>query len=298
MPLVTAIICTMAEQKRLSSLLHAIDSLQSATSSPLQITVVVNGQRRSPEVMAALEKIPSIKIISLTVASLTASRLAGRQSVDTPYYCFLDDDDEYLPKAIDLRLEPMLKNDLIDFVISNGYRHTSEKDKICLHNLEQASSAPFHALYKENWLTSCGFLFRSDSIGVDYFEDLHAYVEWTWLAFKLCLHQKKGVVVDVPTFRIHDTPDSASKSSAYGDAIHTLYLRMLERQPPADIAKIIRQRMGANLHSKADASRRKGLLSEAWQLHLRSLLCPGGLRYLPFSRHLLMASPSVVSGPK
>ena len=122
MPDVTTIIPTMAEEKRRHSLLRAIESIIAASVDPVQILVVVNGSRRSPEVLGKLRELDSVSILSLETGSLPLAILAGRRAVQTPYFCFLDDDDEYLPHAIDLRLAPMRSNEKLDFVVSNGYR--------------------------------------------------------------------------------------------------------------------------------------------------------------------------------
>lgn len=287
MPDVTTIIPTMAEEKRRHSLLRAIESILAASVNPVQILVVVNGNRRSPEVLGKLRALDNVRIFSLETGSLPLAILAGRREVQTPYFCFLDDDDEYLPHAIDLRLAPMRSNEKLDFVVTNGYRCIDGNDTVCFSGLDHVASSPFEALFKENWLASCGSLFRSDRVGAEYFEDPHAFVEWTWLAFKLCMDKKLIGVVDAPTFRVHDTPASASKSTDYCAAMHPLYQRMLASQPPRFIASIIRSRIGSLLHSESDSFRKQGKFLEAWGAHLKSLCYPRGWRYLAFSRHLL-----------
>lgn len=50
-PVVTIIVCTMAEAQRRESLLRALVSAHAASLQPLQLTVVVNGQRCDPELI-------------------------------------------------------------------------------------------------------------------------------------------------------------------------------------------------------------------------------------------------------
>ncbi|MCL2524012.1 MAG: glycosyltransferase [Betaproteobacteria bacterium] len=283
---VTVIIPTMAEKSRHDSLLRAIASLSDVT----HVVVVINGNRRSPDVENSLLKFDHVELLSLEIASLPLAILAGRRAVKTTYFCFLDDDDEYLPGAIAARVAALAGRDDVDFLVTNGYRHLDGVDRLCLDNLDRVPAAPLAELFRQNWLASCGSLFRSERIGAGFFEEPHPYAEWTWLAFKLCMAGKKMATLDQPTFRIYDTPNSASKLTAYSEAFHTLYRRMLEKKPPKFIISIIRQRIGEDLHCRADSLRQQGKMTAAWGAHLRSLLYPGGWRYLPFFRHLVFNS--------
>lgn len=293
----TVIVCTMAETQRKASLLHALDSARAASAQPVQLVVVVNGQRRDPEVVQALQGMADVVLVSLHQASLPAARLAGRLAVTTPFYCCLDDDDELLPGSIDLRLPPFLADPTVDIVVSNGYVCKDGSDTLAYRHLDKIAAAPLHALFRENWLASCGALFRTNSVDSSYFDDPLPYVEWTWLAFRLAQDGKTVATVDQPTFRVHDTLGSASKTPQYGDTLETLHQKMLDSAPPADIARLVRQRIGARLHIKAEQLWRSGQLPGAWLAHLRSLAHPGGLRYLAFSRHLLLPHRPGSSAP-
>jgi len=287
---VTVIIPTMAEEKRHASLLRAIASISEATNRPVHIVVVINGNQRSPDVEQSLRNIGHLELLSLEIASLPLAHLAGRRAVKTRYFCFLDDDDEYLPGAIDARVDALAGDESIDFVVTNGYRRLDGTDWPCLNDLDKVPAAPLAQLFRQNWLPSCGPLFRSDRIGEAYFEDGPAYGEWTWLAFQLCLAGKRVGMLDQPTFRIYDTPESASKTPAYTAEFNAMYRKMLARKPPRQIAALIKKRIGEEFHYEADSLRRKGLRLGAWKAHLKSLCYPGGWRYLPFFRHLAFAA--------
>lgn len=188
---VTVIIPTMAEDKRHDSLLRAIESVSGTTNRPVHIVVVVNGNKRSRDVENSLRNIGHVELLSLEIASLPLAHLAGRRAVKTRYFCFLDDDDEYLPGTIDARIDSLAGNEDADFIVTNGYRNMDGIDWPCLDNLDKVLTAPLALLFRQNWLASCGALFRFDRIGVECFEETHPYVEWTWLAFKLCMAGKK-----------------------------------------------------------------------------------------------------------
>ncbi len=284
---VTVIIPTMAEERRRDCLLRAINSIFSASIKPVHVVVVVNGHRRSEALMNDLRNIDHVELLLFDIGSAPLAQLVGRRAVRTRYFCFLDDDDEYLPGGIDTRVALLESRGDLDFVVTNGYRCLEGVDRPCFNDLGKIQRAPLVALFNQNWLASCGSLFRSERIGIECFEEPHPYVEWTWLAFKLCMTGKEMAVLDQPTFRINDTPNSVSKSMDYTESFDALYRRMLEMKPPKSIVSTIRQRIGECFHCRADVLREQGKWLPAWKMHLKSLFYPGGWRYLPFSRHLL-----------
>jgi hypothetical protein len=59
---------------------------------------------------------------------------------------------------------------------------------------------PLRALKVQNWLASCGGLYRSRSVSIEYFDEEATYFEWTLLAYKLA-SKLKMAFVDVPAYR-------------------------------------------------------------------------------------------------
>lgn len=98
---------------------------------------------------------------------------------------------------------------------------------------------------------------------------------------------RKIIATDIPTFRIHDIPDSLSKSDGYLDVSVAVYERMLRQNPPQEIARLVRRRMAAAWHDQSSQSLKTGKRMKALKCHLRSLSLPGGLQYLFYSRKLL-----------
>jgi hypothetical protein len=78
-----------------------------------------------------------------------------------------------------------------------------------------------------------------------------------------------------------------SKSSAYQQALIPLLDRMLACQPPAEIARQLQRKRGAAWHDASVLAWQAGRRREAFSCHAHSLLHPGGLRYLSYTRHLL-----------
>ncbi len=205
----------------------------------------------------------------------------------------MDDDDQLLPGSIDERLKLLLTQEGCDFVTSNGIRRTDTGDEIMLKELGMVPKDPLRALFNGNWLPSCGALYRTASVGQSYFDDYHEYAEWTWLAYNLAMDGKNVGIVDKPTFVVNDTTGSLSKSKAYRKAYLALYQRMLVRNPPSYISHLVHARMANQLHDLSCESLEHGEILEATRQHFRSLLLPGGWRYVSYSRHIAKA---VISG--
>jgi len=292
-PTVSVIIPTLADAARSESLKRAVKSIRASAHEAVKIIAVVNGNRFDTDVCTWLNRQPDIVFDQIETASSPVAQRRGRYLVDTEYFAFLDDDDEYLLGATDLKLDYLAQNPSCDLVVCNGFRNTSGHDNIFYHRLSDISDDPLAALFRENWLTSCNALFRTASISSEFFENPHPYAEWTWLAFRLAMAGKQLAALDEPGFRNNDTPGSLGKSNAYKAICFSLYERMLASSPPTHIAKTIRIRIGAAWHERSAEALMKGMWLVASQCHLRSLLQPGGLRYLAYSRRLLPGWPKV-----
>lgn len=288
---VTAIIPTLAERRRWGALRRAIDSLRSSTAiaNRLEIVVVVNGARWDPDLLAWLGTQP-VRIVRIEQGSAPLAQLVGRQQVTTSHFCFLDDDDEYLPGAIDTRLAVLERDPTVDIVVTNGWRSSGVREDAVFQRLASVAKDPLSALFDENWLASCGALFRTDRVGAEFFENFHPYLEWTWLAFRLASAGRQVAVADVPTFRIHDTPGSASKSSSYAESERTLYERMLSVTSREDVCALLRDRIQNQWSMRSIEKLRCGDVRGAWVDYRHVLAYPGAWRYGSQFARLVMGS--------
>lgn len=290
---VSVIIPTLAERSRFGSIRRCIASIRLASNNRSKIIIVVNGSRSDPEVLGWLEQQVEAKIIKVAMPSAPNAVRIGRKAVDTPFFSTVDDDDEYLPGSTDRKLQTLIENPDSDFVIANGLKSANGINELVYSNLSRVPGAPLEALFDANWLASCNALFRSKRIPPKFFDDFHPYAEWTWLAFKLALSKKQIAVLDEPCFRCNYTPQSLSQSTAYRDAYPSLFERMLESSPPANIKRLIKRRLSAALHDRSAALLQEGDRLAALSAHLDSLLLPGGLRYLAYTRRLIPGWPQL-----
>jgi len=218
--------------------------------------------------------------------SLAAGMLAGRRAVTTPFFGFLDDDDEYLPGAVDTRLAAMMVHPDASIVTTNGYRHLHGEDSLAMHNLSHVGGDPLVALFRENWLASCSGLYRSADCPIQFFENLPRHIHWTWLAFQAMEAGLHVVTLDFPGFRIHDTVGSSSKSKTYLLTYVELFERMLARTKRPDIARVLRSRLSQAWHDISSFHRDQGAVRAAWIAHWHSVRHPSGWKFMSYTRKL------------
>jgi glycosyltransferase involved in cell wall biosynthesis len=292
-PSVSTIIATMAAPERGALLRRAVASVRRASTAPVAIIVVVNGSRADPDVIDWLKDQPDVQLDIVAQPSLPNALLRGRELVRTPYFSTLDDDDEYLGNAIDLRLGVMQQTGA-DVVVTNGFRRCAGVDELAYESLARVPRNPLEELFRTTWLHNGNALYRSDSVGVEFFANHHAYAEWTWLAYNLGLQKKRIAVSEAPTFIYHDTPGSLSKSSAYRAAYMSLYRKMLAANPPPAVVRHVKCRIQSAWHYESCLALDQGRHLEAWRYHLHSLAA-GGWRYFSFGRRLLPGWPKRIA---
>lgn len=286
---VDVIIATTCEASRRQSLFSAIESVLTQQIKT-NVIAVVNGSRINGDCLAALRSKKGVTVVEQAVGSYPLALRTGREVVTAPFYAFLDDDDEYLPGAVERRIAPLLADPTLGFVASNGLRRLNDIDYPVVKRPRDAQLHPLVALTRENWLASCGGLFRTESIGVEYFDGRTAHLEWTFLAYKLAITRTLAFV-DEPTFIINDSAGSLSKSKNYADAEAQVLPRILDLELPIVVRRALKQKLGRCLHNIAARKTADGQWIQAWRYHLTSISYPGGWRYLMYSRKLLIPLP-------
>ena len=283
---VSVIIPTTCELRRKESLWHAINSIVQQDIGDIEVIVVVNGKRFDPELFAQLKADARLKVYYQEEGSLPAALRLGRTLVTRVFFSFLDDDDEYYPGALRIRLAPMLRNSSVDLVVTNGYAMERGMRQLRVRHPHAINREPLVALIKENWLASCGGLFRSATITLDYFDGHTKYFEWTLLGFRLALAQRKILFLDEPTYCIHETPQSLSKSRGYHQSLIGFlhFLMTLDSSP--HVLKAIKPKLAAAWHGASDDYLKAGEKTQAWRCHIKSLCYPSGWKYLGYSLRL------------
>lgn len=276
------IIRTYCSAERRQTLVRAVESLLQQTV-PVRPIIVVNGDRRDPALVAQLRADARVAVITVAGRLPEANR-AGRQEVTAEYFTFLDDDDYLLPQAIGHRLHAA---DGADLVVSNGFVDGSGRRTLHMPDAAAIARDPFSALGTLNWLHNCAGLYRASSFPVSFFEGIPNDFEWTWLAYKAVVTGKDIRFLDEPDYVYADTGGSMSKSRAFLDAELNLYAEILSFGLSAERRRMIREKQAKALHAASDRARSASDRKAAWRYHLASLILPGGVRYLPYTRKLL-----------
>lgn len=288
-PVISVLVCTLARYRRQALLERAIASIlerQDALGLPI---VVVNGMDFDEALLRRLEARTDIQLIYRVRPSLSAALIAGRKQVDTPYFATLDDDDELLPGALAKRLAVLESDPAADLVVTNGY-YDEGKVPPHLHypNFARLAHDPVRSVLEKSWLQSINALYRSDRVTVRDFLGMPDYLEWTWLALKLAPRHRIRFL-DEPTYRLNrGEPDSLSYSNEFYFGVPAAIRAILALDLPADVRREFRQRLSASLHDVSDRARRSGDYRLAWRSHVASLGVQPSLRWLFYTRRLLL----------
>jgi glycosyltransferase involved in cell wall biosynthesis len=268
--------------------MRAIDSVLSQTGVEVELVVVVNGNRLDRLAFDSLSGQPGLIVHYREEPGAQLACRYGLSQVTGEFVSFLDDDDEFLPEALALRARVLAEDSSLDLVVTNGFRGPgTDPVLVKTHGIQQD---PLAALLDQNWMASCGGMFRRSTCGDEFFAGLPRFTEWTVLAYRLMVAGKQMSFVDVPTYRINDTPASASKSPQFRRASIEVLAQVLALPLPARVRTRLRGRMSEARHEVSVLDLESGNLSAAWKHHLSSLMGPGGWRYLSYTRHLLRRS--------
>lgn len=275
----SVIIPTLAD--RPEALHRAIASVVDQRAHRAVPIVVVNGPRADPDLLDALRRRTDIRLTMSERLGVSAARLHGRRLVDTPYFALLDDDDEFLPHALETRRQGF-HDGPVDVVVTNGYRQRPDPGNVIIEKLSEAAIDPSMSMLERNWLASAGALFATDTVGEDMLDGLPDYLELTVLGYRLAL-QRRLRFLDVPTFIIHEDAEvRATQGRRYGlEAPAALQLMESFTSRP-DLRRRLRDKRCRALHRCAELHLEAGAIAAAWQSHLDSLKL-GGARYIPYT---------------
>ncbi|WP_210394985.1 glycosyltransferase family 2 protein [Motiliproteus sediminis] len=288
---VTVIIATMAERSRRFSLERALNSIRNQRDISCDICVVVNGTRYDEDLIEKIKSDSAIDYYYSEVASFPEALRIGRSKVKTPFFCFLDDDDELLNNSVKERLDCMLASNTTDVVVGNGYRMTTNGDESkVFSDFNLVSQDPLAYLTREsgNWLASCSGLYRTSSIDQSYFDDYAKHYEWTYLAFKIAL-KCSIYFIDQPTYRIIGSTGSLSTSESYFSGSIDAVKKIIKLPLPMKHRKKLVNRLSDIHHHLSNRYLQKETRDymKSWHHHIKSLNSIHGLRYLSYTRHII-----------
>lgn len=275
---VSVLIPTLATSERAPYLCRAIASAKAQEGVEVVTIVVANGPQRNEGLLRDLAK--GVRLAILEEANMPKALLHGRKMVSTPYFSELDDDDVLLSHALRSRLSAFEQNPSADVVVSNGFVNNSGQEIASHERICACAADPLRSFLDKNWLHDGSALFRSDSVGPEFFSGMPRYLEWTYLAVRLAL-QRKIVFVDCPSF-IHymDHPFSvwASRECLLGrpEALR----RILDLDLPVDVRKRFELKLAKACEAASRLCFSEGGYLDAWKWY-RKMGNSGSRRGLP-----------------
>lgn len=288
-PGIDIVIRTLALEERQDGLLRALDSIQSQMHLAARPIVVVNGERYHPPLVEALRQRPGVLFHYMPQASAGRALAVGRALVTAPYFMFLDDDDALVESGLQQLAEHISSHADWDVIITNGYDSTDGKLSPWVPDLLSHATHPARSLMAECWLSSGSGIFRTASISTRFLEINRDYHEWTYIAFLLMVEGKRVRFLDIPVVTYYHTKGSASKSFEYAEATVDLLEKMKsDSRVDGETRRLLERKYRNTLHCLALPYWRRGARLKAWRYHLRSMRPPFTLKYLLFSRKLLV----------
>ena len=284
---VTVIIPTLGLRERADSLRAAIRSAVEQDGVTTTVIVVLNGTERDPNVERELRDNVRIVLVVRDARGLPAALAAGRAMVRTPWFSTLDDDDLYLPGALELRVRALEQRPDCAAAITNGYQRSGPCDRLHVDGGHRIHTDPVRAMLDRNWCLPGSWLCRTSMVGVDVFEGMPSYLECTYLALRIA-SAHPVVWIDTPTVVYNvGSPLAESLSRAYVMGQVRALQRIVELDLPSNVRAAFRARIAGAYHAAADHERNAGALLEACRWHVASMLQRSGWRYASFTRHLV-----------
>ena len=287
-PEVTVIIPTLCCAKRSEELVRAIRSVTEQQGVEIIVLVVVNGSLFDPELLGKVSDTKGVKVLSLEVAGISNARFRGRQYVDTPYFLFLDDDDELYPFALhDLLGKFSLSESDVGLVIADAYNDYRSKNYGFYPSCSEIELHPLAALLDENWLIVQSTLFKTEVVPSRIFDIKTNSNECTMIAFNIALENIKIKVLDKVICVIHDKEDSESKTEHFITNEPYVIKWMLTKDVPREIKIKLHRKLAAAFHNNSMYYLKRNVFLAAFVNHVKSMLISAGDSYFLYGRHIL-----------
>ena len=284
---ISVIIPTTCEKHRKLMLKRAVESVLAQSGLDVELILVVNGDHFDREMLESYKSNKRISIIQIAEGNVSVARFIGLQVTKHDFFCFLDDDDEFLIGGLKRRVELFAQFPHADVIVTNGYSHKNF-DVPLVNGLSEVeiNNNPGATILKFNWFASLAPTFRKTTVDDSFFKLTLAHFEWTYIFFLLSSSGKIILYNDCFTYRRYENnPSSASKSLDYAK-FYPQFLKQLRELPlDVELQQKISMKYVAALNGLSNLFLENNNYMGAWYMHLKCLRY-GGWRFLPYTRHL------------
>jgi glycosyltransferase involved in cell wall biosynthesis len=294
--LVSAIVRSTGDGARTAQFKRAVLSVLSQTGVTAECIVVFNGARYDTELLAWAKAQRNTRCAELSGADKPAATLVGRSLVRGEYFCYIDDDDEFLPEAFSIATGILERDPDLDCVAANGFYVTPSGVRSVFREPSRFSADGYveSLLRSRNWLAAGGGMFRSATVGHKYFENLPRHREWTVVAYRVAT-DLRVCFVNRLLYRIYSSAESESKKRSYVEGAVITLRAMIEWTLEPAHAHVLRVGMGDAYRNIASFYRVRGEFTPAWRAYWEAVRCPGGIKHLPYGALLLTREKRVLS---
>lgn len=293
---ISVIIRTKGDAERAALLPRAVNSVLTQQDVSVELIVVLNGTQYDADLLAWLRNDERIRCAVLDGPSLAKASETGRALLTSDYFTFLDDDDEFLPGSLAMRVRYLNENPQIDCVVTNAEYTSQGRIRPIIDDVEKCSRDLVGALLAgQNWMASCAGTFRASTVTDEYFERFPTGCEWTLLAFRVASTLNVSLLSDV-TCRLYATrgSESAGGEKYMRGAVDAMLEIARWNRDPKRVPSINRA-IAKKCHDLSSFYRLNGDFRQAWALHWSSVANGYGLKYLPYSLVLATRSRKKVS---
>lgn len=289
LPKVCAIVRSTGDRTRAKLLERAVASILSQTGIDVECIVVFNGSDYDDGLLAWTQAQRRTRTFVLDRADKALATLIGRALVRGDFFCFLDDDDQYLPGALSFRANYLAERPLVDCVATNGYYVSERRVRPVFARAERFAREGFveSLLHSRNWLASCGGMFRTSTVSAAYFTNLTRHREWTLIAYRIAADLRVEFVNRL-CYRVYNLAGSQSKRSTYVDAGVDVIDAMLAWPHGARYAAALRRQKARAYRGAASYYRICHDFGKAWSAYWRAVRSPGGWRHAPYGALLML----------
>jgi glycosyltransferase involved in cell wall biosynthesis len=272
-PRITVIIASACAPNRAELLQRACRSVLTGDSGLGRVLVVANGPSCDTRILEWLRLQPALEVIRLASGGPGLARRVGAELAGTEFISFLDDDDEYLPDSLRIRVAYLDAHQDINALVTNGLLCDGGKESRIIPPLSMLSSNPVLRAMQHGW--QAGMLtLRTKNVDLSALHPELGHHEWTYTA--LCLANTNSLALhDVLTFRYYKTPGSLSQTAQHVLAEPAFWALALKALSSSPYERLARTRMGQALHDAAVVYYQNGDLRCAIRHHLAGLKYPG-----------------------
>ena len=291
LPRVSVIVPTTCETARGDLITRSIGSVFAQAGVTAELILVVNGSLVDQCLLDQWRREPRLTVHRIDEGNVSRARVAGLRQATGEFFSFLDDDDEFLPGALELRARLLRGQPELDVVVTNGFHHVDHD----VTHVSAAFESTIHAdlggsFLRQNWFASPASMFRRATCEIALFDTGLQHFEWTYLFFRLLSAGKRFHFDGRLTYRKYENnPASISRTAQYELAWPSILRRVLDLPLERRLKVLIRDSRLTALNHSSVLLLKGGHVAEAAGLHWQCLKA-GGWRFLPYTGRLVAAA--------